>query len=197
MYDLVVIGGGSGGLNVAAAAAKVGAKVALIEKDRLGGEGRSRPAVPSKGLIQAAKLVHQVGEAARFGLRTGPLQVDFAAVHGHVRAVAAEICSRRVGRSPARPRGSRSITARRRSRLTTRSRSTGPRRFPSQRFVIATGSRPAVPAIPGLAEAGYLDDHSLWSLTKLPESLIVLGVRARPGSSLPSASRGSGPRSRS
>ena len=51
----------------------------------------------------------------------------------------------------------------------------GADRIPSHRFVIATGSRPAVPAIPGLAEAGYLDDHSIWSLASLPESLIVLG----------------------
>src|SRR5262245_458494 len=87
MYDLVVIGGGSGGLNVATAAAKVGARVAVIEKERLGGECTFTACVPSKGLVQAARLAHQVRAAGSFGLRCGSLDVDFPAVMNRVRSV--------------------------------------------------------------------------------------------------------------
>ncbi len=174
MYDLVVIGAGSGGLTVAAAGAKVGAKVALIEKNRLGGEGSIAACVPSKGLVQTAKLAHQVARAARFGVRAGAPQIDFNAVMSHVRSVAADI-ARDESEEALRGQGidvyhgSASFVAYDTVQVD------GADRIPSHRFVIATGSRPAVPAIPGLAEAGYLDDHSIWSLASLPESLIVLG----------------------
>ncbi|MBV8608565.1 MAG: FAD-dependent oxidoreductase, partial [Singulisphaera sp.] len=68
MYDLVVLGGGAGGLNVALEAARVGARVALIEKYELGGECTHSACVPSKGLIQAARLVHQIRSAGDFGI---------------------------------------------------------------------------------------------------------------------------------
>jgi len=173
MYDLVVIGGGSGGLKVAAAAAKVGAKVAVIEKDRLGGEAIFA-AAPGKGLVQAAKLVSHLKGAERFGLRSGPLQIDFAAVMGRVRDVAAQCAgteSEEVLRGQGIDlfRGSASFEAYDTVRVD------GTTALASKRFVIATGSRPSAPPIPGLAEAGYLDGHSVWSLTKLPDSLIVLG----------------------
>ena len=92
MYDLVVIGAGSGGLTVAAAGAKVGAKVALIEKNQLGGEGSIAACVPSKGLVQAAKVAHQA-HAGRPGWRApaGPPQIDFTVVMSHVRSVVADI----------------------------------------------------------------------------------------------------------
>jgi len=174
MYDLVVIGAGKAGLSVAAAAAKVGARVALIEKNRVGGEGSIAACLPSKGLVQAAKLVHQVGRAARFGVHTGPVQIDFAAVMSRVRDVAADVArgeSEEVLRAQGIDvyHGSASFAAYDTVQVD------GATPIPSHRFVIATGSRPAVPPIPGLAEAGYLDDHSLWSLASLPESLIVIG----------------------
>ena len=94
MYDVVVIGGGAGGLAVAEAAAKVGAKVALIEKNWLGGEASAGACLPSKGLVQVAKLVHQVEKAVRIGLGTGPFKVDFAGVMSHVRGVAGDLAAR-------------------------------------------------------------------------------------------------------
>src|SRR4051812_18779966 len=69
MYDLVVLGGGSGGLNVATAAARVGARVALVEKAKLGGECTHSACVPSKALIEAARLAHQIRHASSYGLR--------------------------------------------------------------------------------------------------------------------------------
>jgi len=178
MYDLVVVGAGSGGMSVAAAAAKVGAKVALIEKNQLGGEGSIAACVPSKGLVQAAKFAHQGARAARFGVRTGPVQVDFAAVMSRVHDVVADFArgeSAEALRAKAIDfyHGSASFAAYDTVLVD------GSIRIAGHRFVIATGSRPAVPALPGLAEAGYLDSHSVWSLTTLPESLIVIGPEPR------------------
>src|ERR1017187_10561950 len=94
MHDLVVIGGGRAGRKVAAAAARVGARVALIEKNRPGGENSGWDCWPSKGLIQTAKLAHQVREATRFGINTTPPQIDFAEVVRRVRTVAADLLHR-------------------------------------------------------------------------------------------------------
>jgi pyruvate/2-oxoglutarate dehydrogenase complex dihydrolipoamide dehydrogenase (E3) component len=175
MYDLVVIGGGSGGLNVAAAAARVGAKVALVEKARLGGECTFTACVPSKGLVQAAKLARQIRGAGTFGLRAGPLEIDFPAVMNRVRSVVEGFAQ---GESPdvLRAKGIDVYhgVAAFESYDTVRLDGTTP--IASQRFVIASGSRPAIPAIPGLDQAGYLDNTTVWSLAKLPERLIVIGA---------------------
>src|SRR5437660_1149086 len=87
MYDLVVLGGGSGGLNIASAAAAVGAKVALIEKHKLGGECTHTACVPSKALIQAARVAHLVRTASSYGISAATPVVDFPAVMARVRAV--------------------------------------------------------------------------------------------------------------
>jgi pyruvate/2-oxoglutarate dehydrogenase complex dihydrolipoamide dehydrogenase (E3) component len=175
MYDLVVIGGGSGGLNVATAAADVGARVALIEKAQLGGEATLSACVPSKGLVQASRLLRQVRSAGPFGLKVGTVEVDFPAVMTRVRSVVQDLA--REGSAEAlRARdidvyvGSASFGAYDTIRIV------GAKSISGRRFVIATGSRPAIPTIPGLAEAGYLDDSSLWTMSSLPESLIVIGA---------------------
>jgi pyruvate/2-oxoglutarate dehydrogenase complex dihydrolipoamide dehydrogenase (E3) component len=175
MHDLVVIGGGSGGLNVATAAARVGARVALVEKERLGGECTFTACVPSKGLVQAAKLAHQIRGAAPFGIRTGAVEVDFPAVMNRVRSVVEgfardESADVLRGRGIDVYHGSAAFEAYDTIRLDESTR------IPGQRFVIATGSRSAIPAIPGLAEVGYLDHTKLWSMEKPPESLIVIGA---------------------
>jgi pyruvate/2-oxoglutarate dehydrogenase complex dihydrolipoamide dehydrogenase (E3) component len=174
MYDLVVIGGGAGGLHVAKAAARVGARVALIDKDRPGAAGSFAACVPSKGLAQAAKLAGQFRGAARFGLRAGTLDVDFAALMAHVRAIAEDLASRDSAAALEKLgidlfEGSAAFEAY--DTLTV----SGSRSLSAHRFVIATGSRPAVPELPGLAEAGYLDEQSLLSLASRPAHLIILG----------------------
>jgi pyruvate/2-oxoglutarate dehydrogenase complex dihydrolipoamide dehydrogenase (E3) component len=173
MYDLVVIGGGAGGLSVADAAAKIGAKVALIERERFSGGSTLAAAVPSKGLVQAAQLAHSLKSARRFGLSCGATQVDLPAVMGHIRRIADEF-SQRDSEEALRQRGidvyygMAAFEAYDTVRV-------GDRPINGQRFVVATGSRPLIPEIPGLAEAGYLDDTMVWALTSLPEHLIVLG----------------------
>src|SRR5262245_53028339 len=92
MYDLVVLGGGAGGVSVATAAAKVGARVALIEKGRHAGAGHSS-SVSSKALIRAAKLAHTIRSANRFGIHVNPPAIDFAAVLARVRSVVQELAA--------------------------------------------------------------------------------------------------------
>ncbi|SIN80256.1 Pyruvate/2-oxoglutarate dehydrogenase complex, dihydrolipoamide dehydrogenase (E3) component [Singulisphaera sp. GP187] len=173
MYDLVVLGGGSGGLSVATMAARFGAKVALIEKNELGGECTHSACVPSKALIEAARLVHAIRTADRFGIRVAAPEVDFPAVMARVRALVAEFAG--SGDSLKAQgidlfRGSPAFEAYDTVLIDGKTRING------QRFVIATGSRAAVPKIPGLAEVGHLDPVSLWNLTALPETLIVIGA---------------------
>lgn len=175
MYDLVVIGAGSGGLYVAAAAARVGASVALIEKRRLVGEGAVAAYLPSKGLVQAARLVQRIRTADAFGIHTAAPRVDFAAVMSRVRDVSSTIAGHGTEESlKARGidvyHGSASFEAYDTVLLEDGTRVVG------QRFVIATGSRPAIPDVAGLVEAGYLDSTTLWSLTSVPESLVILGA---------------------
>jgi pyruvate/2-oxoglutarate dehydrogenase complex dihydrolipoamide dehydrogenase (E3) component len=175
MYDLVVLGGGSGGLNVATAAARVGAKVALVEKFRLGGECTHTACVPSKALIQAARAVHQARTAGAYGIRVDPPEVDFAAVMARVRSVVAHFAGSDSGNS-LRAKGIDVF----RGSPAFESYDTvvvdGQTKLTARRFIIATGSRPAIPTIPGLAEAGYLDNTSVWGLEALPESLAILGA---------------------
>jgi pyruvate/2-oxoglutarate dehydrogenase complex dihydrolipoamide dehydrogenase (E3) component len=174
MYDLVVIGGGSGGLHAARLAAQVGARVALIERARPGGARRSGACVPSKGLVQAARLVRQIREAGSFGIKTETPRVDFAAVLERIRAVGEQTAA---GDSDEALKsqgidvlhGVASFSAYDTVLLD------GRRRVEGQRFLIATGSRPGHPAIPGLREAGCLESSNLWALAQIPESLTVLG----------------------
>lgn len=175
MYDLVVLGGGPGGLSVARAAARFGAKVALIEKHELGGECTHSACVPSKALIEAARLVHTIRSADQLGISVASPEVDFSAVMARVRAVVDAFAGSGSGDSLKAQgidvlRGEASFEAYDTVLLDGKTRING------QRFVIATGSRAAVPEIPGLAEVGHLDHVSLWNLTELPQALVVLGA---------------------
>ncbi len=175
MYDLAVLGGGSGGLSVAAAAARIGARVALIEKEHLGGECTYSGAVPSKALVQAARIAHLVRTSDRFGVKTPPAEIDFAAVMKRVRAVVAEFARGDSGDSLRAEgidvyRGQPAFASYDTVLVDSRTA------VEAQRFVIATGSRPAVPAIPGLADVGYLTSQSIWELEERPESLVILGA---------------------
>jgi pyruvate/2-oxoglutarate dehydrogenase complex dihydrolipoamide dehydrogenase (E3) component len=175
MYDLVVIGGGSGGLSVAKSAARVGAKVALVERGRPGGEGGFGACVPSKGLVQAAKLLRQVKAPGDFGIRTGSPTVIFRAVM----ALARQVCERIVAGDSDEALNARGIDVLHGSASFDAYDTIlldGKTRVEGRRFVVATGSRPAPPSVPGLAEAKPLDDTTLWRLCAVPESLVVLGA---------------------
>ncbi|MGH6905001.1 MAG: FAD-dependent oxidoreductase, partial [Geminicoccaceae bacterium] len=171
--DLCVIGAGSGGLAVAAGAVQMGAEVVLIEKGRMGGDCLNYGCVPSKSLIAAGNAAHAIRNAGRFGVDGHEPKIDFLGVHDHVKGVIAAIAPHdsqerfeglgvRVIRAPARFVGAQEIEA-------------DGRRIHARRIVVATGSSPAVPPVPGLAEVPYLTNETVFDLTERPEHLIVIG----------------------
>jgi pyruvate/2-oxoglutarate dehydrogenase complex dihydrolipoamide dehydrogenase (E3) component len=170
--DLVVIGAGSGGLSVAAGAAQLGLKVVLFEKGEMGGDCLNYGCVPSKALIAAADRAHQA-RCAGLGVGATDPVVDFAAVMAHVRQAIAAIApvdsqerfeglGVRVVRAAARFVDARTVVG-------------GDLRVRARKIVIATGSRAAIPPIPGLETTPYLTNETIFALTERPRRLIVLG----------------------
>lgn len=173
-YDLVVIGGGSGGLVVASAAAQLKAKVALVEKDRLGGDCLWYGCVPSKSLIHASRVAYQVKNSQRFGIYTLPPEIDFTQVMGHVQKVIDTI---QPHDSPERFRGLGVEVIFGNGQFVDRHTfEVNGQRLKGRAFVIATGSRPALGAIAGLDSVGFLTNEQVFSLTELPNSLVVIGA---------------------
>ncbi|MFP4125431.1 MAG: dihydrolipoyl dehydrogenase family protein [Alphaproteobacteria bacterium] len=172
--DLCVIGAGAGGLSVAAGAARLGADTVLIEAGRMGGDCLNVGCVPSKSLLAAGHAAHAAADGEAFGVRPrGWPGIDAAAVRRHVRDVIDAIAPHD---SQARFEGL-GVTV-----LRTTARFLDPdtveadgRRIRARRFVVATGSRPALPPIPGIAGVGYLTNETIWDLADLPEHLVIIG----------------------
>jgi len=171
--DLCVIGAGSGGLSVAAGAAQMGAAVVLIEKHRMGGDCLNTGCVPSKALIAAAHAAHTVRAGLRFGVNGNAPAIDFARVHAHVHGVIAAIAPHdsverfeglgvTVIRAAAHFTGPDEVEA-------------GGERIRARRFVVATGSLPAVPPLPGLEAVPFLTNETVFGLTECPSQLVVVG----------------------
>ncbi len=173
VYDLVVLGGGTGGLVSALIAAGVGARVALIERDRTGGDCLWTGCVPSKSLIAATSLAHRMRHADAVGLAPVDPVIDFARVMGHVHGAIKAI---EPQDSPERLRKEGVEVVQSSGRFT------GPGRLVAEgrelrwrSAIIATGSSPLIPPIPGLHDARPLTTETLWDLRELPRRLVVLG----------------------
>ncbi|WP_392663789.1 dihydrolipoyl dehydrogenase family protein [Amaricoccus sp. B4] len=171
--DLCVIGAGSGGLSVAAGAAQMGASVVLIEAGEMGGDCLNHGCVPSKALIAAAAHAQSLREGAAFGIGAVEPKVDFGAVAAHVAGVIAGIAPH-DSQARFEGLGVRVIRARA-AFVAPRVVRAGEAEITARRFVIATGSRPAVPPVPGLAAAGFLTNETVFGLRERPEHLLVLG----------------------
>jgi pyruvate/2-oxoglutarate dehydrogenase complex dihydrolipoamide dehydrogenase (E3) component len=171
--DICVIGGGAGGLSVAAAAAAFGVPVVLVEQSKMGGESLNYGCVPSKALLAAARHFAGLKELPAFGM-TASGTVDFAKVHAHMRGVIAAIAPADAAERFA-GLGVQVIsgTAQFIDRATV---SVGDNiEIKARRFVIATGSSPAMPLMQGLDTVDYLTNETIFDLTELPENLIVIG----------------------
>lgn len=174
-YNLVVIGAGTAGLVAAAGAAGVGAKVALIERHLMGGDCLNVGCIPSKALLQSAHAAASARNSARFGVRLGgEVSVDFGAVMERMREI-----RQRISPLDSAKRfrdelgvdvyfGDAAFTANSTVRV-------GDSDLQYARAVIATGARAVVPPIPGLAEAGFLTNDTVFELTELPKRLLVIG----------------------
>jgi pyruvate/2-oxoglutarate dehydrogenase complex dihydrolipoamide dehydrogenase (E3) component len=171
--DLCVIGAGSAGLSVASIAASLGASVVLIEKNRMGGDCLNVGCVPSKALIAASLHVRAMREAADFGIEPGEPIVDFAKVHAHVKGAIAAIAPMD---SVARYQAMGVSVIEGEARFTdSHTVVVEDQVIRARRFVIATGSRPAVPSIPGLEQVPYLTNETIFDLTEMPKHLVVIG----------------------
>lgn len=171
--DLCVIGAGSGGLSVAAGASQLGARTVLVERGRMGGDCLNFGCVPSKALLAAARAAEDARRAAAFGVAVGGPVVDFGRVMDHVQDVIRSIAPQ----DSAERFGALGVTV-----IRAEARFTGPdqveadgTRIRARRFVIATGSSPTAPPIPGLDQVPYLTNETLFDNRVLPEHLIVIG----------------------
>ncbi len=172
-WDLLVIGGGSAGIIAAQTAAGFGARVLLVERDRTGGDCLWTGCVPSKALLAAAHAVAEARTAARYGVHIAGVRVDFAEVMTHVRLAISTI---EPVDSPRALRAAGVHVAHGTARFT--GSDTADVDGTTVRFrqaLVATGSAPLIPPIPGLTEAGPLTSDTVWQLTELPSRLLVLG----------------------
>src|SRR3989475_1306042 len=173
-YNLVVIGAGTAGLVTAAGAAGLGAKVALVEKSLLGGACLNVGCVPSKAVIRSGRAVFDAKEASPFGVRVGkPVGIDFPAVMERMRKLRADLSPHDSAQrfanlgvdvflGEARFAGPDTVEV-------------GGQTLRFKRAVIATGARAQQPPIPGLAEAGYLTNETVFNMTQCPARLAVIG----------------------
>lgn len=175
-YDIGIIGGGAAGLTVASGAAQLGAKAIIIEKEpALGGDCLHYGCVPSKTLIKTAHVYHLMKNGPQFGLPAiTPLPVDFTAVAARIKSVINTIQKHdsveRFCKLGAKVEfGNPEFTDEHAVRLNGKSISAG-------KWVIATGSSAAIPKVPGLDQTPYLTNRELFSLKKLPASMIILGA---------------------
>ncbi len=171
--DLCVIGAGSGGLSVAAGASRMGADVVLIERGKMGGDCLNYGCVPSKSLLAAGHVAQAFRDAGRYGIASVEPEVDFARVHDHVHGVIAAIAPNdsverfegfgvRVIREHGRFTGPDCVAA-------------GDFEVRARRYVVATGSSPVVPPIPGLDSTPYFTNETVFDNREKPEHLLVIG----------------------
>jgi pyruvate/2-oxoglutarate dehydrogenase complex dihydrolipoamide dehydrogenase (E3) component len=171
--DVLVIGAGSAGLSVAAGAVQMGAHVTLLEGHKMGGDCLNYGCVPSKALIASGKAAHAQAESGKYGVAPVQPDVDYAAAKDHVAGVIAQIqptdsqerfagLGVRVIREFGAFTGPDTVEA-------------GGQSITARRIVIATGSRPLVPPIPGLEDVPYLTNETLFDLRERPEHLLIIG----------------------
>ena len=172
-FDLAIIGAGSAGLSVAAAAAQFGEKVVLFEKGEMGGDCLNTGCVPSKALLAAAKAAQAHRTSAKFGVSPDDPKIDFAKAMAHVESVIAAIAPLdsqerfeglgvTVVRAPVRFKGVNALEAKGKV-------------FGARRFVIATGSRAGVPPIPGINDVSFFTNETIFKNRVLPKHLIIIG----------------------
>ena len=171
--DLLVIGAGSGGLVLASGAAQLGANVALVEGDRMGGDCLNFGCVPSKALLAAANTAHQVNHSDKFGIKAEKVSTNYSDVMAYVAKQIAAIAPHdsqerfeqmgvKVIRQYAKFKDRKTIIA-------------GEYEITSRRIVLATGSRAKIPNLKGLDEISYLTNETLFDLRKAPSHLAIIG----------------------
>ncbi len=176
--NLVVIGGGSAGLVSAYVAAGSGAAVTLVERERMGGDCLNTGCVPSKALIATTRVIAQIRNAKAYGLAAADVKFEFSEIMARVRHVIERIRPHdSVERYSALGVECLAGEARLVSpwEVEVRAENGNVRRISTRAVIIATGARPSVPDIPGLADLGFFTSDTIWDLRVLPRRLLVLG----------------------
>lgn len=174
MYDVAIIGAGPGGYEAAAYAAKLGKKVVLFEKSEVGGTCLNVGCIPTKTLLRSARALSDCREADRYGVTVGTPVLDMNAVQARKKQVVSALCKGvatmlkgagvELVKAEAKIAGVGRVVA-------------GERTFEAANILLATGSVPAVPPIPGLRESkGVLDSTGILELSQVPESLVIIGA---------------------
>lgn len=181
IYDLTIIGGGSAGLVVAVAGAKLGKKTALVEKHRIGGDCLWTGCVPSKALLKAAKVAKYIDTAERYGIESSKGAPQWQQVMSYVRSTQQFIEEEHDNPERFRKMGVDVIFGNghfeTRGTFVVEDAESGEiRTLKSKRFVISTGSRPLAPPIPGIESCDYLDSENVWNLEDFPRRLLVVGA---------------------
>jgi pyruvate/2-oxoglutarate dehydrogenase complex dihydrolipoamide dehydrogenase (E3) component len=173
--DLVIVGLGSGGMTAAEFAASLGLRVVVVERGRPGGDCLWTGCVPSKALLASAKVAHTVRTAGRFGIAGGEPQVDLPAVWARIRAIQERIAASDDSAEHFEALGARLVTGTASLAGTDLVAVDGIPRFRAKAIVLCTGSRPALPDVDGLDEAGALTSESVFELTDPPRSIVFVG----------------------
>ena len=172
-YEIAVLGAGSGGLTAAGFAARIGARVVLIEKDRIGGDCTWNGCVPSKALLKAAKVAYEIRTAANYGIRAGSPDVDMAQVREYIRG-----CIRQVAQTETpeylQTQGIETVSGTARF-LDPHTIAAGDRTIRAKHILITTGAKPAPPNIRGIETVSYLTYEQVFEVDRLPQSLIIAG----------------------
>jgi pyruvate/2-oxoglutarate dehydrogenase complex dihydrolipoamide dehydrogenase (E3) component len=173
-YDLAVVGAGAAGLTAADFAARLGARVVLVEKNCIGGDCTWTGCVPSKALLKVAKVAHEIRNAAHYGVLTTPPQVDMAKVREYVRRA---IEDRYQDETPERlARQGIDVISGAARFLDAHSIQVGGQPLSAKKLIIATGAHPFIPDIPGLRDVPFLTNLNIFDNDRLPERLIVIGA---------------------
>jgi pyruvate/2-oxoglutarate dehydrogenase complex dihydrolipoamide dehydrogenase (E3) component len=173
-YDLIVVGAGSGGLTAAAFAAQLGARVALVEKHRVGGDCTWTGCVPSKALLKAAKIAHEARTADKYGILAEPPKTDMARVRDYVQSVIGKVYEFETPEK-LHEEGIDVVlgAARFVDPHTVRA---GERTLEAKTFLLTTGARPVIPPVSGLGAVPYVTYEQIFDNDRLPERMVVLGA---------------------
>lgn len=172
-YNLVIIGGGAAGLVSAIIGSALKAKVALIEKHQMGGDCLNTGCVPSKAIIKTAKIIHQIRNAQKYGIKSASYELEFKDVMDRVHATIAKIApndsvERFTSLGVECINGHADIIDKHTVKV-------GDRVLTTQNIILAHGAEPFIPPIEGLDKIDYLTSENLWSLKTLPKRMVVLG----------------------
>ena len=174
-YDLVIVGMGSAGMVAAEFASTLDIKVAAVERDRVGGDCLWTGCVPSKALLASAKAANTMRHADRYGLTPVDPEIDTARVFERIRSIQADLAATDDNADRFTEAGVDVHFGAARLTAPDTLEVEGVGTLHSRFFLLCTGSRPATPSLPGLAEAGFLTSESVWDVERAPESLVVIG----------------------